>query len=263
MHDKSNRLSYADARNISLDNATCEVCFKYDADIVFLDEAYEILKNKIAFLLKNDDYCAVTFGYYNLMYCNKYIYTNDKSFEAYLFKKSTCCYRKAEHGDTFTNLYNKKILCTCDRIFLHANNAKPFIHLMYRMRMGEFMKDPQTELSYVEWYALKNNIDISNKNDLINFVIRIIQWILNNNNTCNTFKMHDNTEMNKYFSNVREIQMMDCVIETKDGVQTIRHVNTLILRTKSHEIWTSDEDWINKTYVALSEMYDNGQFKSL
>lgn len=253
--DKNEKLSHASVRNLAIENSSCDYIFKYDGDFMFLDESYEILNKYINIMDNDNNIGGVSFSYWNLMYDNNNIYDSKRN-EIYLFRKHSCGYVVSDkYADNMNLLKNTKIIYDGSKIFIHANNAKPIINLLFRSSMSKYgVSSYYGKISYFEWLFFinmkRNNKD---KEELLNFIVNNCSKLLINYKIDNTLLYNTDQNLKKYFSYIDD----NIKVDINDG--NITYIDTIIIKTKTDLIKLSDNKWKSKLYDVLSYLYDNGE----
>lgn len=252
-------INYAEVRNLLISHVTSSYWFKYDADIMFTDDAFSIIQELIDRMNVHKEYTCAILSYVNLFYDTRY--SSKGSHEPYLCKNGYYKYIVKEYSDTLvpTNKNLDKRIDDRRVVFVHANNIKPIFNLLFRGYMTVYKtSDDRIGYNYFEWlYRFKNNNKVSkdkkpSKDELCGFILKMIRHIINSTTVKDNQIVTKNDRWINYFNNSDFVADINAAKVTFKSYHIIKY-NDMIVKL-------SDPDWEKKLINILNVMHDDNIF---
>jgi glycosyltransferase involved in cell wall biosynthesis len=257
--EKQDNLSHAEVREMCKNHASTEYVFKYDADIVFVNDGINKLEVGINYLQTHPRCSGVAYYHVNLFLDTNHIV--DGAAEVYLFRKSAYVYDGTGVVNDQQNLVNTNYYVhnSNEVIFVHANNVKPLLNILFRVRMSEYktLKTHKLEeyeltkgLNYFEWLYWKQNGKFSNGKEIITFIINQLKYLLKNSKVPSDVRSIKGTDYEEYFAEIKDFSVK------QEG--DVVHYERYIIMIHGNQTIHLDDEWERKAYLSLEEAYEKG-----
>lgn len=258
IHLPRNKITFGDARNVAIQNATSKIIFKYDADFILRDK--NLLKQYMN-EFKNESTISISFQVKNLFHDFDHVEVNNNAGEIYLFRKK--CFKFINNGiypDQLVSIGNGRNIYKDVSLVLHINSVKPLFNIYFRSVMCKFQTSPdKNNYNYFEWLYVKQHGMHPSREAIIQFICKNICRLVHSPLRCHrdisTISEEDLRNLMNYIGpHIRNLFK----INFANG--TYYYEKAVIVCGENDLLCYPCENFEPKLVKYIGQMYDDGKF---
>jgi len=238
-------VNFADARNLLMENSRNDLVWKFDGDCLLIN--HEIIAETIEKLIHNLNYSCISYHSYNLNKSKQY-FKKAGFTENYIHRKSSLSYQKSvRFPDNLTGDIRTLTLNECG--FIHANNIKPMLNILFRCFMSEYSASNSTD-NYFDWYYERKFGKKGTKEEVLLNISETIKYLIKHpEENLGQLSCHSDLEQIRNYP-------MDLFELNDDG----SYKKAVLVMYGDRRVSFPEENWAEKLVHVIHEIDKNNDF---